>query len=115
MEIRLHFIVGLAKREFDRDSVKLHMTLINVTNGSTDDDDCDGNDGSAGGSGNKNSDATSNNRNKFRAKGFDARNMLEKYAGYEFGQQTVTEIHLAIMKSSDTNNGFYKCTTSIQF
>lgn len=100
--------VGLAKREHDRDSVKLHMTLINVTNGSTDDDDGDG-----GGSSSRTTDA--NNRNKSRANGFDAQNILDKYADYEFGQQNVTKIHLAIMKSSDANNGFYKCTTSIQF
>lgn len=85
------------------------MTLINVTNGSTDDDDGDG------GSGSRSKDASSNNRNKSRAKGFDAQNILDKYVDYEFGQQNITEMHLAIMKSSDANNGFYKCTTSIQF
>lgn len=98
----------MAKREFDRDTVKLHMTLINASNASTDDDDGDG-------GGSRSTEANSNNRNKFRAKGFDARNILDKYADYVFGQQIITEMHLAIMKSSDTNNGFYKCTTSIQF
>lgn len=82
------------------------MTLINASSSSTNEDD-DGNDG---GGGNRGAD----NRNKIR-KTFDARNMLDKYADYEFGQQTFNEIHLAIMKSNDTTNGFYKCTTSIQF
>lgn len=90
------------------------MTLINATSGSTDEDDGDNN-GGGGGGGSRSTDATSNNRNKFRTKGFDARNILDKYADYEFGQQFITEIHLAIMKSSDSQNGFYKCTTSVQF
>lgn len=93
------------------------MTLINASSGSTDDDECGGNEGGSGSGagGSRGKDATSNNRSKFQTKGFDARNILDKYADYEFGQQLITEIHLAIMKSSDTNNGFYKCTTSIQF
>lgn len=109
-EILSHFNAGLAKREFDRDTIKMHMTLINASNSSTSEDD---DDNSGGGSGS--TDATSNNRNKIRTKSFDARHMLDKYADYEFGQQLFTEIHLAIMKSNDTKNGFYKCTTSIQF
>lgn len=99
-------IAGLAKREFDRDSVKLHMTLINVANTSTDDDDNNGDDNGIK--------ATNNNEHRKPCKkSFDARNILDKYADYEFGQQTLTEVHLAIMKSKE-KNGFYKCTTSIQ-
>lgn len=81
------------------------MTLINASSSATDDDDNDGGGGSSG--------STNNNRHKIRPKNFDARNILDKYADYEFGQQTLTEIHLAIMKSNDAKNGFYKCTTSI--
>ena len=55
-----------------------------------------------------------NNRKSVRKKSFDARHMLDKYADYEFGSQLLTEIHLAIMKTHDIKNGFYKCTTSIQ-
>lgn len=87
-------MAGLAKREFGRDSVKLHMTLINVTNKTDDDDDASS--GTA-------------------IKGFDARHILDKYADYNFGEQSLVEIHLAIMKSNDTKNGFYKCSSSIQF
>lgn len=53
-----------------------------------------------------------NNNNK--RKTFDARSILEKYAKYDFGCQTVNEIHLAVLKSKE-NYGFYKCTTSIKF
>lgn len=51
---------------------------------------------------------------QFRAKKFDARHILEKYADYEFGSQQFNEIHLAIMQSKDVD-GFYKCTACIQF
>lgn len=70
-------VSGLTKREINRDTVKLHMTLIN-------------------------------------AKRFDARQILDKYGQYEFGSQELHEIHIAIMRSTDTD-GFYKCTTSISF
>lgn len=86
----------MAKREFNRDTVKLHMTLINTDNLKNDDDD-------------------ETNNSKFRAsKKFDARHILENYSRYEFGSQRIDEIHLAIMKSKDAD-GFYKCSASIQF
>lgn len=91
----------MARREFDRDSVKLHMTLIKATKSSKGEDGDDDDDG--------------NNRNKIRSKNFDARHILDKYADYKFGEQLITEIQLAILKSNDTQNSFYKCTTSIQF
>ncbi|XP_055320538.1 activating signal cointegrator 1 complex subunit 1-like isoform X2 [Sitodiplosis mosellana] len=86
---------GLAKREYDRDTVKLHMTLINANNRNDYDDD-------------------ESKSQKYQARNFDARHILEKYADYEFGSQQFNEIHLAIMQSKDAD-GFYKCTASIQF
>lgn len=72
----------------------MHMTLINAKGGGDDDDGI--------------------RATKVKRKTFDARNILENYAKYDFGCQTVNEIHLAIMNSKD-NDGFYKCTTSITF
>lgn len=80
---------GLSKREFGRGTVKLHMTLAKTNNAEQD-------------------------RQKFRNKTFDARNILEKYADYDFGSQTVHGIHLAVRRSKD-EDGFYKTTTTIQF
>lgn len=106
----------MAKREFDRDSVKLHMTLINANNKSTDETDNDNDGDFSAGPGNSSTDVSNNknNQNLIHKKSFDARHILDKYAYYEFGQQLLTEIHLAIMKTQDVRNGFYKCTTSIQ-
>lgn len=85
----------MAKREFGRDTVKLHMTVINAKNDKSDDDDEAG------------------NRRK-PPKKFDARHILDRYADYEFGSQELNQIHIAVMKSKDAD-GFYKCTTSIEF
>lgn len=71
------------------------MTLVNANSGSAEDDDED-------------------NKQSKRSKRFDARHILEKYANYDFGSQELNEIHIAIMKSKDSD-GFYKCTTCIQF
>lgn len=85
---------GLAKQEFDRDHVKLHMTLINTKN-SVDDD---------------------NGQMKyFKYPTFDARHLLENYGDFDFGTQEISEIHLAIMKTTDESNGFYKSSIIIQF
>lgn len=71
------------------------MTLIKVKRGDGDDDD-------------------DNTKTKnIRRRTFDARNILENYGKFDFGMQ-VNEIHLAILKSNDTD-GFYKCTGSIKF
>lgn len=86
---------GLGKREFDRDTVKLHMTLINFRNAKDDDD-------------NVQSKSKPTNHN------FDARSILEKFSDFEFGSFDVSEIHLAIIGTEDTD-GFYKCTTHVTF
>lgn len=49
-----------------------------------------------------------------RPKQFDARHILEKYSDFEFGSLQPNEIQLAICKSKGAD-GFYKCTTVIQF
>lgn len=87
---------GLGKRQFDRDTVQLHMTLINVKHASKDDDD--------------------DVQTKFKRTNyeFDARNILENYSDYEFGSFDVSEIHMAIISTEDTD-GFYKCTTHVTF
>ncbi|XP_031617297.1 activating signal cointegrator 1 complex subunit 1-like [Contarinia nasturtii] len=87
---------GLGKREFDRDTVKLHMTLINANLTNRDED------------------GNASAVQKFKAKTFDARHILEKYAQYEFGSQQFNDIYLSIMQTKDVD-GFYKCTSTIQF
>lgn len=91
---------GLARREFDRNSVKMHMTLINTKysnkNESNDDDI-----------------ASKHRQQKVKAY-FDARTIIETYANYEFGTQSINEIHLCLIHSVACD-GFYQTTTSIKF
>lgn len=92
----ISLLLGLAKREFDRDTVKLHMTLINASQGNNDEDD------------------DTKNKKIHTRKTFDARHILENYSQYEFGLEHISEIFIAIMQSK-ADDGFYKCTSSIQF
>lgn len=87
---------GLGKREFDRDTVKLHMTLINARYASEDDDD----------------DVQS--KSKATNYKFDARSILENYSDFEFGSFDVSDFHLAILETEDTD-GFYKCSAHVTF
>lgn len=77
----------MSKREFDRDNVKLHATLITTKYA---EDDA--------------------NKRKLR---FDARKILEQFSDYEFGSFEMNDIHLAICKSKD-EDGYYKLTTNIK-
>lgn len=45
----------------------------------------------------------------------DVRRILERFGDIDFGTDQINDIHLAIMKTDDPANGFYKCSTSIQF
>ncbi|XP_055320542.1 activating signal cointegrator 1 complex subunit 1-like isoform X2 [Sitodiplosis mosellana] len=76
---------GLAKKEDDRDIVKLHMTLLNVKY-----------------------------LKKAKNKSFDAKHILEQYADFVFGSQEVNHIHLVLMSQKD-DDGFYKCIARIEF
>ncbi len=69
------------QRQYDR--VKLHVTLINTrfSNGTE----------------------TENGRT------FDGRLVLGTYADYEFGSQTISEIHLS-MRYTTSTDGFYEAT-----
>lgn len=63
---------------------------------------------------NKNEDDEENNQKFKGKKTFDARHILENYSQYEFGTEQVNEIHLAILRSK-SDDGFYKCTSSVRF
>lgn len=93
-------IVGLARREFDRDSVKMHMTLINTKYSNK--NEADGDDT-----------ATKHRQQKVKAY-FDARTIIERYGKYDFGSQSIDEIHLCQIHSVACD-GFYQTTTSIKF
>lgn len=90
---------GLGKRKFERDTVKLHMTLINVRYDKYDDE---------------NDDDDVQTKSKPPNHTFDARNILKNYSDYEFGLFDVSEIQMAILGTEDTD-GFYKCTTNVTF
>lgn len=89
-EITNYFIdAGLIQRQYDH--VKMHVTLINTLFRKPDE-------------------ATEAKGNLPRArKTFDARSILKKYATFEFGRQTVTEIHLS-QRFSTASNKFFEAT-----
>ncbi|XP_029733477.2 activating signal cointegrator 1 complex subunit 1 [Aedes albopictus] len=94
---------GLIKREYDH--VKLHATLINSTFGrhkahSSGDE--------AGGD-----DKKHHRHQRHRRERFDATEILREFGDFDFGVQTVTEIHLS-QRFSTACNGFYEATGMIK-
>lgn len=90
----------MAKREFNRDSVKLHLTLINTTfevfrKSSEGDED----------------DRRSKRRSNLH---FDARPILEEFKDFDFGTQEVSEIHLSIRHAKGPD-GFYEPASIVRF
>lgn len=81
--IQEKFKQDLLNRDKFRESVKLHMTLMNVR-GRTE-------------------------KNPGSLDFFDARAILKNYADYDFGKFTVKEVHLSQMHTAGTN-GFYIAT-----
>lgn len=73
------------------------MTLINTRKANEDDSD------------------QINAPKKIKALKFDARHILENYGDLDFGSQELHEIQLAILKTTDELDGFYKCRTHIKF
>lgn len=97
----MHFYkAGFMNREHGRDSVKLHVTLINSKYRS--------------GSENANADNyTSSARITRRPReAFDGTEVLKKFADYDFGVVELTEIHLSQRHSVDPD-GFYQATCVI--
>lgn len=78
-------IAGLGKREHGRETVKLHMTLFKTS--------------------------YELNRN---LRHIDAREILRKYADYEFGTQEINEIFLAVI-GPESSDGFYEILRSAKF
>lgn len=78
----------------------MHMTLINTKYGDKTDGDGD--------------DSASKNRQQKVKAYFDARTIIESYGKYEFGSQSVNEIHLCMIHSVACD-GFYQTTTSVKF
>lgn len=76
------------------------MTLINTKYGNKDEAEGD--------------DTASRHRQQRVRAHFDARTIIESYANYEFGSQSIDEIHLCLIHS-EACDGFYQTTTSIKF
>lgn len=51
---------------------------------------------------------------KNKIKSFDATQIFDQYADFEFGSQEVNQIHLVAMQLKDSD-GFYKYIASIEF
>ncbi|XP_011209777.2 activating signal cointegrator 1 complex subunit 1 [Bactrocera dorsalis] len=82
---------GLGFDDYERDNVKLHMTIMN-----------------------------NRYRKQLDAKAagsFDAREILKRYGDYNFGRVECSEVHLCVMHqtSGDEHGTFYKITGSLKF
>lgn len=86
---------GLSKREYNRDTVKLHLTLINVRNDKDPQDE------------------NGEKRRDGRRLHFDARHIIEEFGDFQFGSDEVKEIHLSVMGSEDSD-GYYLATAVMQ-
>lgn len=90
----------MSKREYDRTSVKMHLTLINTRYDK----------GESG----KDGDGLYRAPRLRKRKTIDATTILEKYKNYDFGSQEVNEILLSAMSEKD-DDGFYKKIGSVKF
>lgn len=88
-------LTGFSKPQYGRDTVKLHMTLINTRNSKADDND-----------------EISDHRREYKK--IDATSIFDQFHDFYFGAIEINEIHMAILKTED-EEGFYKCSTSIKF
>lgn len=98
---------GLMRRQHEQ--VKLHVTLINsrFRNNSGDLYDEDETTTKAGtGSGQP--------ANASRRQGFDARQILEQFGSYDFGKQSLTEIHLSRRFTTSCETGFYDASAVLK-
>ncbi|XP_034475866.1 activating signal cointegrator 1 complex subunit 1 [Drosophila innubila] len=68
-----------------RDSIKLHMTVLN------------------------------NHYRKDNKSNFDGREILKRYGDYDFGTAQCKEVHMCVIKSSQEVEDFYKITGSLTF
>lgn len=88
---------GLSKREFDRDTVKMHMTLINVRYGEETEET-----------------VGDNGRRRYNRKHFDARTILENFREFQFGEVEINQIELSTMHTV-ASDGFYESSATINF
>lgn len=103
---------GLMRREHGREHVKLHMTLINTRFARG--DRLEGNDGN-GDDDKKADEATRENGQRTVRQAIDARQLLRQFDGFDFGKQTVTEIHLSRRFTASCTNGFYDASAILKF
>lgn len=84
---------GLIQRQYD--NVKLHVTLINTLFRKTAEED------------------SGKSHLPHARKTFDARDILKKYATFEFGRQAVRNVHLS-ERFTTANDGFYEATAVLK-
>ncbi|KAJ8726442.1 hypothetical protein PYW07_001140 [Mythimna separata] len=93
-----HFYkAGYMNKEYDRDSVKLHVTLINSKYRSRSE------------SANADNSASSARNTRRPRETFDGTEVLKKFADYDFGVTELTEIHLS-QRHSVGSDGYYQPT-----
>lgn len=96
---------GLNNSKFEREDVKLHLTLINSSFRFAETETNEGEEAE---------NSQSQGRKKYEKKrSFDAREILDKFKDFYFGSFVVNEIHLSQRKCYD-DNGFYKSSSVIK-
>lgn len=87
----------------ERDRVQLHVTLINTRYRNNSADFFSENDGDQ-----ISNSASSTPLDASNARSaFDGRDILRKYASYDFGKQPVTEVHISRRFTTNCIGGFY--------
>lgn len=93
---------GLMRREHEH--VKLHMTLINSRFQRDSGDRLDDNYGYSDVEGEK----------KSRRQVFDSRGIIQKFGAFDFGKQTLQEIHLSRRFTTSCTTGFYDASAVLK-
>lgn len=52
---------------------------------------------------------SSDHRRRHAPQPFDGRVILDKLADFDFGEHTVSEVHISRLRSEKAENGFYEC------
>lgn len=95
---------GLNNSKFEREDVKLHLTLINSSFRFAESQE----------SSDRNEMENSQTKRKYEKKrSFDAREILERFKNFHFGSFIINEIHLSRRKCYD-ESGFYKSSAVIK-
>jgi len=105
----------MPKKQYD--AVKLHVTLMNTRYRSKDDENGGEMNGVSNGNGASKVGGfygrNGENNNYDKRESFDARQILEKFHNYDFGEQLLNEMHIS-QRHARRSDGYYAATAKIE-